>query len=132
MPEYQSGGAACFDLVAATKKFRPLKTGPTYEYDTHLAFEIPEGHVGLLFPRSSITANTTLALGNAVGVIDSDYRGSVTFMFRKTNLMYQEDYDVGDRIGQMLVIPIPKVSLELVEELSATTREDSGYGSTGK
>lgn len=132
LPEYQSGGAACFDLVAATKEFKPLDVGPTYVYDTGLAFEIPKGHVGLIYPRSSVTTKTTLALGNHVGVIDSDYRGTVKFEFRKTNPMFHKDYSVGDRIGQMMVIPIPSVSLELSENLSSTDRGEGGFGSTGE
>lgn len=131
IPEYQSKGAACFDLVAATKVFKPLPVGPTYEYDTGLSFEIPKDHVGLIYPRSSITTKTTLGLGNAVGVIDSDYRGTVKFQFRKTNPMFQKDYNVGDRIGQMMIIPIPLVKLVQVEELSETERGDGGMGSTG-
>jgi dUTP pyrophosphatase len=132
IPEYQTEGAACFDLVAASKSFEPLLVGPTYVYDTGLAFEIPEGFVGLVFPRSSITTKTTLSLGNAVGVIDSDYRGTIKFQFRKTNPMYQQDYNVGDRIGQMMILPVPSVKLELAEELTETNRGDGSFGSTGK
>ena len=132
LPEYQSSGAACFDLVATSKEFKPLKVGPTYEYGTGLAFEIPKGHVGLIFPRSSITAKTTLTLGNSVGVIDSDYRGEVKFQFRKTNPMFQQDYNVGDRIGQMMILPIPLIELVEVSELSETARGEGGFGSTGE
>lgn len=131
IPKYESSGAACFDLTAISKEFKPLPVGPTYEYDTGLAFEIPKGHVGLIFPRSSITSKTTLTLGNCVGVIDSDYRGSVKFQFRKTNPMVQVDYKVGDRIGQMLILPIPTIELEEVDELSNTNRNTGGFGSTG-
>lgn len=131
IPKYQSEGAACFDLVAATKEFKPLPVGPTYVYGTQLAFEIPPGHVGLIFPRSSITTNTTLSLGNAVGVIDSDYRGEVKFQFRKTNPMVQKDYEVGDRVGQMMIVPIPQVYIEEVDSLSDTERGSGGFGSTG-
>ena len=132
IPEYQTEGAACFDLVAISKDYLMLPVGPTYQYGTGLAFEIPEGHVGLIFPRSSITKKTTLALGNAVGVIDSDYRGEIIFQFRKTNPMFQKDYKVGDRIGQMMILPIPSVRIEEVEELSETKRGTGGYGSTGE
>lgn len=131
IPEYGTDGSACFDLTAISKEFKPLPVGPTYEYGTGLAFEIPEGHVGLIFPRSSITSKTTLALGNAVGVIDSDYRGEVKLQFRKTNHMVQIDYKEGDRIGQMMILPIPAVSIEEVSELSDTERGTGGFGSTG-
>jgi dUTP pyrophosphatase len=76
-------------------------------YDTGLSMEIPEGYVGLLFPRSSIS-KTILNLSNSVGVIDSGYRGPIMFKFR-----YLEEglvYDVGDRIGQILIIPYPTMT----------------------
>ncbi len=132
MPEYQSNGAACFDLVAVDREVELLPTGPTFIYDTKLAFEIPEGYVGLLFPRSSVTKHTTLSLGNAVGVIDSDYRGSVSFMFRNTNNMVTKEYKVGDRVGQMMIIPVPAITLEETDELSITERGEGGFGSTNK
>lgn len=132
MPEYGSNGAACFDLVAAKEelKFDPL-SGPTVQYDTGLAFEIPEGYVGLVFPRSSITTKTSLMLGNGVGVIDSDYRGTVKFQFRNTAPSAGKKYKVGDRIGQMMILPIPAVELVKAEELTDTERGEGGFGSTG-
>lgn len=132
IPEYQSTGAACFDLVATTKEMKLLPVGPVIEYDTGLAFEIPKGYVGLVFPRSSITTKTTLGLGNSVGVIDSDYRGTVKFQFKKTNEVVLKDYNIGDRIGQMMIIPIPKIELVEVFELSDTERGEGGFGSTDK
>ena len=130
IPKYASKGAACFDLIAVTKQFKPLDVGPTFEYDTGLAFEIPEGYVGLVFPRSSITTKTTLALGNGVGIIDSDYRGTIKFQFRKTNQMFQKDYEVGDRIGQMMIMPVTLANFIEVDELSETERGEGGFGST--
>jgi dUTP pyrophosphatase len=133
IPEYQSAGAACFDLVAVEKTHKPLKVGFIIEYDIGLAFEIPKGHVGLIFPRSSVTSKTSVSLGNCVGVIDSDYRGSVKFQFRKANhggpLI---DYNPGDRVGQMMILPIPQVNLLEVQELSDTDRGTGGFGSTDK
>jgi len=131
LPKYESAGAACFDLTAATKEFKAHKMGPMFEYDTGLAFEIPEGHVGLIFPRSSITSKTTLSLGNCVGVIDSDYRGTVKFQFRRTNPAFHQDYQVGERIGQMMILPVEQVEIEEVETLSETERGTGGFGSTG-
>jgi dUTP pyrophosphatase len=131
LPKYESAGAACFDLKAVSKDFKAHKMGPMFEYDTGLAFEIPEGHVGLLFPRSSITTKTTLALGNCVGVIDSDYRGTVKFQFRRTNPAFHQDYKIGERVGQMMVLPVNQVEFEEVEELSDTDRGNGGFGSTG-
>jgi len=131
VPKYESAGAACFDLTAVEKTFEAHKMGPMFIYDTGLAFEIPKGYVGLIFPRSSITTKTTLSLGNCVGVIDSDYRGTVKFHFRRTNLAFHQDYKVGERIGQMMILPVDQVQFEVVEELSDTVRGTGGFGSTG-
>jgi dUTP pyrophosphatase len=96
-------------------------------YDTGIAIEIPQGYVGLLFPRSSVS-KTVLTLSNSVGVIDSGYRGSIMFKFR-----YPEEgpvYEVGDRVGQIIIMPYPQISFEEVEELSETERGEGGFGST--
>ena len=93
-----------------------------------VAFEIPEGHVGLLFPRSSI-CRMALQLVNSVGVIDADYRGEVSAVFTSNGIGAK--YKVGDRFAQLIIIPIPAV--ELVEgELSSTERGTGGYGSSGR
>ena len=113
-------------------------------YGTGLAFEIPEGHVGLLFPRSS-NAKKTLLLSNSVGVIDSGYRGEVLVKFKPSDTFLEYDgyphkmkttptgcYEVGERIGQIIIMPYPDVVFEESEELSDTERGDGGYGSSGK
>lgn len=132
LPVRSSNGAAGFDLTAATEKFRAEKTGPIQEYDTGLAFEIPEGYVGLVFPRSSITTKTTFMLGNGVGVIDSDYRGTIKFQYRNINPGAGKKYNVGDRIGQIIILPIPAVNFEEVSELTDSDRGEGGFGSTGQ
>ena len=132
LPIQGSDGAAGFDLVAATEKFKPELTGPIWEYDTGLAFEIPPGYVGLVFPRSSITTKTTLMLGNGVGVIDSDYRGTIKFQYRNVNLAAGKKYNVGDRIGQIIIMPVPSVNFEEANELNETSRGQGGFGSTGQ
>lgn len=130
LPQRMTDGAAGFDLTAASEKFRAEKTGPVFEYDTGLSFEIPPGYVGLLFPRSSITTKTNFMLGNCVGVLDSDYRGPVKFQFRNVTPAGKK-YDIGDRIGQIIVLPVPEVEF-LEGELSDSVRGEGGYGSTGK
>lgn len=97
-------------------------------YGTGIAVEIPEGYVGLVFPRSSI-ANTHLTLSNSVGVIDSGYRGEVMAKFRKGGT---RGYDVGERIAQLIILPYPEVVFEEAEELSESDRGTGGYGSSGK
>ena len=130
IPKYESKGAACVDLVAVETKVEPSPMGLLQVYDTGLAFEIPEGHVGLVFPRSSVTTKTTLLLGNGVGVIDSDYRGTVKFQYRQINPSHRKVYNVGDRIGQIMILPIPLMKFIEVTELSNTERGQGGFGST--
>ena len=94
-----------------------------------IAIEIPEGHVGLLFPRSSIR-DKDLSLTNSVGVIDSGYRGEITACFRVHAFAY---YEEGERFAQLIILPIPAVEFIEVEELNDNTdRGANGYGSSGK
>lgn len=126
MPKQGTAGAAGFDLTAVSLKV----TETTLKYDTGIAIEIPPGYVGLVFPRSSV-CKTGLSLANSVGVIDSDYRGSISFVFYKP-MPCIVPYLPGDRIGQLVIVPIPEVEFVEVEELSETERGSGGYGSTGK
>lgn len=131
IPKYSTDGSAGLDLTAISEKV--FMEGPiTYvEYGTGLSFEIPNGFVGLIFPRSSISSNTTLMLANSVGVIDSDYRGEVTFRFKNISQLGGKKYKVGDRIGQLLILPYPKIDFNEVDNLDESKRGSSGYGSTG-
>ena len=99
-------------------------------YDTGIAMEIPKGYVGLLVPRSSVY-KTGLSLCNSCGIIDSDFRGSVSFKFYQ--MLWEDEHPLpkkGDRIGQLVVVPCLTLSEE-VDELSDTTRGSGSYGSTG-
>lgn len=98
-------------------------------YHTGLAIEIPEGHVGLLFPRSSI-ANKSLSLTNSVGVIDAGYRGEVMAKMRSTTDVVPAIYKPGERFAQLVIVPIPEVEITEVAELSETDRGEGGFGST--
>jgi len=128
-PTYSKQGDAGMDLTAISKNVINTDTHSYIEYGTGLAFEIPKGYVGLIFPRSSIS-NTGMIQTNSVSVIDSGYRGEVTCRFKW--IPGTTDYNVGDRIGQLIIIPYPQVEFEEVEELSDTERGSSGYGSSGK
>lgn len=118
---------ACFDLVATSKYYDDYGN---VCYGFGLAFEIPQGYCGLIFPRSS-NCKKSLLLTNSVGVIDSCYRGEVSARFKST-MIDGNEYSVGDRVAQMMIIPIPHIEFELSEELSETSRGNCGYGSTGK
>lgn len=159
IPKYSLNGDAGLDLVATSKIFDEFGN---VHYGTGLAFSIPEGFVGLLFPRSS-NAKKDLILSNSVGVLDSNYRGEVSFKFKPSVVIFDNDgfapddklgtesdtftdivtptpqnlldfqsYDVGDRIGQIIILPYPKIEFLEVDELEQTERGEGGYGSTGK
>lgn len=124
--------SAGLDLTAISKDKVYHKNHGYLEYisySTGLAVEIPEGFVGLIFPRSSIS-KYNLSLSNAVGVIDADYRGEISFRFKALGSASIGEYDIGDRIGQLLIVPNPTIDLVEVDELNETTRGDNGYGST--
>jgi len=126
IPKYTNDGDAGLDFTAIS--FEESKG--SYIYHTGLAVEIPKGHVALLFPRSSVH-KTGLIMANSVGVIDSGYRGEVMFVFKEIDAQ-KEHYEVGHRIGQMVIIAYPQIELEESEELSETERGTKGLGSSGK
>jgi dUTP pyrophosphatase len=128
IPTYAKPGDAGLDLTATS-----IISNTTFEvtYGTGLALEIPTDHVGLIFPRSSVR-NYELMLSNCVGVIDSGYRGEIQFTFNKTNGLDSLKYKVGDRIGQLVILPYPQVTLIEETDLSETERGETGFGSSGK
>ena len=131
IPTYAKDGDAGMDLVATSII---SETPSQITYGLGIALEIPEGFVGLIFPRSSIR-KTRLQLSNSVGVIDSGYRGELQATFNKitTTIENQKnDYKVGDRICQIMIIPHPTIEFEEVNELNNTERGAGGFGSTGK
>ena len=145
-PPYRaSNGAAGFDLTATTRTYDAEHAA--WIYGTGLSLEIPAGYVGLLFPRSSVY-RTPLILANCVGVIDADFRGEVKAIFRDVHPVLRtgtgsqttadedaptaEHYEVGERIAQLILLPLPDIAFVESEELSQTERGEHGYGSTGR
>lgn len=122
-------GAAGYDLTATSISEEMWGCRPIYRYHTGIAVELPPKHMGLLFPRSSIY-KTSLTLANCVGVIDSDYRGEIIFVFERKDTE-RPVYKVGDRVGQLVILPFPSYTIEEVDELSDTARGAGGFGSTG-
>ncbi len=130
IPSYAKDGDAGMDLVATSII---SNTSTQITYGIGLALEIPKGFVGLIFPRSSVR-KTRLMLSNCVGVVDSGYRGELQATFNKINndSVSENDYKVGDRIAQIMIIPHPSIEFEEADELSDTERGEGGFGSTGK
>ena len=132
IPTYAKHGDAGMDLTAISKEY---DEHGNVCYGTGLAFEIPNGFAGFLFPRSSNTKKD-LILGNSVGVIDSGYRGEVVFKFRELLPSERDiefgarEYEIGDRVGQIVIMPVPQIEFNVVDELSTTDRGVGGFGST--
>jgi len=98
---------------------------------TGLAVAIPEGHAGLVLPRSGLASRTGLTLANAPGLIDSGYRGELTIAVVNLDRVEPVKISRGDRIAQLVVVPFVPVEPIAVDELAATTRGEAGFGSTG-
>ncbi len=129
IPTYSKDGDAGMDLTAVSKEI----TDDYISYKTGLSFEIPKGYVGLLFPRSS-NSKKDLLLTNSVGVIDSGYRGEVELRFKTILNGKMENistYNVGDRVGQIMILPYPKIQFVETDKLSESERGDGGFGSSG-
>lgn len=125
IPAYAKDGDAGMDLTAVSMEYLDNEH---VKYNFGIAIEIPKGFVGLVFPRSSCFKQRQI-LSNAVGIIDSGYRGEISAVMIGTSV---ESYGKGDRIAQILILPYPEVEFELTEELSETERGSGGYGSSGK
>lgn len=125
IPKYAHETDAGLDLVAVS---RDVDDDDICVYGTGLSVEIPEGYVGLIFSRSSIS-NYNLYLSNSVGVIDSGYRGEILLKFKKTGPTI---YQIGDKIGQLIILPYPKIEFIETHNLSTSDRNENGFGSTGQ
>lgn len=168
IPAKQKSGDAGFDLTAiavSIEETSELSNSPVLlVYNTGIAVEIPEGYVGLLFPRSSVS-KYPLSLANSVGVIDSNYRGEIILKFRlssdyrssdlelsaalerldfkandEKNLVVKEGvakrealgiFPIGARVGQLVIVPCPEFEIQIVDELTTTSRGYGGFGSSG-
>jgi len=131
IPKYATKGAACFDLHGGDD-IEESTIGISGVIGTGLAFEIPEGHVMLIFSRSGHGFRDNIRLANCVGVIDSDYRGEVRVKLTNDYPAQHFQYKRGDRIAQAMVVPVQQVEFEEVSDLSDTERGQGGFGSTGQ
>ena len=140
LPTYSRDGDCGLDLTATSKYYDDYGN---VCYGTGLAIEIPKGFYGDLCPRSSIS-KYDLFLANSIGKIDSNYRGELIFKFRPNGKVFEDDgstvdlhpiaidsYEIGDRVGQLVILPYPKIEFVEVNDLSDTERGDGGFGSSG-
>ena len=130
LPKYMSQGAAGMDLCAAVEGEVVLKPGEWQLIPTGLRVAIPPGYEGQIRPRSGLALQHGLSVVNAPGTVDSDYRGPVgVILINLGNKPYTVQR--GDRIAQLLISPVARPDIELVEELEDTERSQGGFGHTG-
>jgi dUTP pyrophosphatase len=129
LPRYETDGSAGMDL-RADEPFS-LAPGERRMVPTGLALEIPPGHEGQVRARSGLAARHGIALVNAPGTIDSDYRGEVKVIL--VNLgQAPVAFERGERIAQLVIAPVTRAEIALVDDLSETQRGGGGFGSTGQ
>jgi len=130
LPRRARQGDAGLDLASnADAKVRP---GERALIPTGLAVAIPEGHAGLVLPRSGLASRQGLTLANAPGLIDPGYRGEVTIAVVNLDPLEPVEIRKGDRIAQLLVVPFAQAEAVEVERLPGSERGTGGFGSSGK
>ncbi len=131
LPTRGSEYAAGYDLYAAIKEKVGIRPHETVKVGTGLSFELPEGTFAAIYARSGIATKRGLRPANCTGVIDSDYRGPVIVALHNDTDDTQS-IEPGERIAQMILLPYIEMKFNEVDELSDTSRGDSGFGASGK
>lgn len=131
-PSFATAGSAAMDLRACIDEAWVIPAGGRAIVPTGLAIALPSAsYVALICARSGLAAKSGITMANGVGVIDSDYRGELRVALFNSS---QEDYTIrdGDRIAQLMVLPVVQPALRFMEELDETARGSGGFGSTGR
>ena len=131
VPTYGTEASAGADLYACMQDKVEVGPGQSVMIPTGIAMEIPKGYAGLVFARSSMGAKRGLAPANKVGVIDSDYRGEIRVVLH-THSGEPQSVEPGERVAQLLIVPVFTPGFQEAEKLSDTSRGAGGFGSTGK
>ena len=128
IPEYATPGSAGVDLCSM--KYCMIKPGEMALISTGIYLEIPEGYEGQIRPRSGLAMNNRILIPNSPGTIDSDYRGEIRVLLLN---MGEDPFTLrfGDRIAQLVFVPVARAKFQEVKELSETKRGTGGFGSTG-
>jgi dUTP pyrophosphatase len=129
-PPQRAHDSAGFDLFSAEDGV--LGPGERGEFGTGIALAIPEGCAGLVLPRSGLAARHGIALVNAPGLIDPDFRGEVRVLLLNTDMNEPFEVTIGDRIAQLLLVRFETPELAEQLALDATARGEGGFGSTGR
>ncbi|MFC7789710.1 dUTP diphosphatase [Microbacterium sp. MAHUQ-60] len=129
VPFYANPGDAGADLVA-TEAVR-LEPGQRALVGTGVRIALPEGHAAFVVPRSGLAARHGITVVNAPGTVDAGYRGEIKVSLLNTDSEHAYDVAVGDRIAQLIVMPVVQARFEPVAELPDSVRGEGGFGSTG-
>ena len=132
LPKRETVGSAGHDLRVCIEEDCVIPAGGSMRLPTGIAIEIESAdYVAIIAARSSMAAKYGITMGNGIGVIDSDYRGEISILLRNTS---DKDFVVhnGDRVAQLLLMPVALPDIVEVEELSQTERGEGGFGSTGR
>jgi dUTP diphosphatase len=132
LPEYATPGSAGLDLRACLDKPLELRPGATELISTGLAIHIADPEVtAVILPRSGLGHKHGIVLGNLVGLIDSDYQGPLMIsVWNRGQAVYV--IEPGDRIAQLVIVPVLRAYFEVVDEFNQSKRGDGGFGSSGK
>ena len=131
LPNYETNGSSGMDLTANVEKEIILKPGEKQLIPTGIALAMPKGYEIQIRPRSGLAAKKSISVLNTPGTVDSDYRGEIKIILinlSKESFMVKS----GDRVAQMILCPVVKGKLQVVESLPKTVRGKKGFGSTGK
>lgn len=131
LPKYATAGAAAVDLICASDEPITVPAGKRVLIPTGIAISLPENTVAIVSARSGLSYKKGITAANGIGVIDSDYRGEI--FFSAANISDQ-DYIVfpGERVAQMMIMPVLSANFILCDTLDETERGEGGFGSTGK
>ena len=132
LPSYATPGSAGMDLRAALSEPLHLAPGQTELIPTGLAIHIADpGYAAVILPRSGLGHKHGIVLGNLVGLIDSDYQGQLfVSCWNRGDTAF--DIDVGDRIAQLVIVPVAQATFRIVEDFDASERGEGGFGSSGR
>ena len=132
LPEYATNGSAGMDLRACLEKPVTLQPGDTFLIPTGIAIHIDDPSLcAVLLPRSGLGHKHGIVLGNLVGLIDSDYQGQL-FISCWNRGRESFTIEIGERIAQMVLVPVARVDFEVVQEFTESHRGSGGFGHTGR
>ena len=129
IPEYAHPGDAGADLTAAESVV--LAPGARATVATGVSIALPDGYVALVVPRSGLAAKHGITIVNSPGTVDAGYRGEIRVTILNTDAEHPFTIDAGDRIAQLIVMPVSRARFVPVQKLPGSHRGDGGFGSTG-